>query len=186
MAKIYLAEYQKSLSLFFQNCMRYPTDIEGLEALVVQPGGCPNWGPEPYIKRLVKDPWGQPFIYEANQDGYALKTLGEDKAPGGEQASLNLSDIPDVVIKPCLDVYGRIAAPGERWDTSDALDSNIIEPPHSILLSTCRTDTIWTVVCQVGGYSTKYLVLRSTKGSGETWNAPTVSKSISEPKNVCP
>lgn len=54
----------KALDQFRINVGRYPTSEEGLQALVVQPRGEPNWA-GPYLKKGVPaDPWGRPYIYQ--------------------------------------------------------------------------------------------------------------------------
>jgi general secretion pathway protein G len=58
---------------------RYPTQQEGLEALVAAPPGDPLWH-GPYVKTTtnLKDPWGHPYHYrEPGQHGpYDLWSSG--------------------------------------------------------------------------------------------------------------
>ncbi len=82
-AKIQIAEYGKALDLYFTDCNGYPSTEEGLEALVTAPSSCSNWGPDPYIKKVNKDPWGNDFIYESTGNTYILKSLGSDRREGG-------------------------------------------------------------------------------------------------------
>ena len=43
---------------------RYPTTQEGLNALMVNPGGIDQWD-GPYLKKeLPKDPWERPYLYQ--------------------------------------------------------------------------------------------------------------------------
>ena len=65
----------------------YPTNEQGLQALVKRPTGAAldNWH-GPYIQRLVKDPWGHPYHYAypgTHGLPYDLYTLGADNQPGG-------------------------------------------------------------------------------------------------------
>lgn len=70
---------------------RYPTDVQGLDALVQLPVQEPvprNWR-GPYLRRTVpRDGWERPFVYRApgqvNPTGYDLLSLGRDGKPGGE------------------------------------------------------------------------------------------------------
>jgi general secretion pathway protein G len=82
-AKIQIAEYGKALDMYYTDCNRYPNTDEGLQALLTAPASCSNWGPDPYLKNLAKDPWGGDFIYESEGNTYLLKSLGSDHREGG-------------------------------------------------------------------------------------------------------
>jgi general secretion pathway protein G len=77
-----------ALDAFEVDCGRYPTNDEGLDALVTAPRGMANWH-GPYIKKkgVPTDPWGRAFIYrcpgEHNPSGYDLLSLGPDGREGG-------------------------------------------------------------------------------------------------------
>lgn len=65
---------------------RYPTTQEGLNALVVDPGGADKWD-GPYLKKgLPNDPWGRPYHYQSPgmHGEYDLFSYGRDGSPGGE------------------------------------------------------------------------------------------------------
>ena len=65
---------------------RYPTQQQGLQALVNQPAGAERWN-GPYLEQLPSDPWGVPYRYRipAQQAReFDIYTLGADDAPGGE------------------------------------------------------------------------------------------------------
>jgi len=54
----------KALDQFRIDVGHHPTSEEGLQALVVQPSGEPNWA-GPYLKKGVPlDPWGRPYVYQ--------------------------------------------------------------------------------------------------------------------------
>jgi general secretion pathway protein G len=82
-AQIQIAEYGKALDMYFTDCNSYPTTEEGLGALVTAPPSCSNWGPDPYLKKVGKDPWGGEFVYESQGNNYLLKSLGSDRREGG-------------------------------------------------------------------------------------------------------
>lgn len=90
-AKIQIAEVGKALDMYFQDCNNYPSTEEGLEALVTQPASCPNWGPDPYVKKLNKDPWGNDLVYESTGSDYELKALGQDRREGGTGYDADIS-----------------------------------------------------------------------------------------------
>lgn len=65
---------------------RYPTQQQGLQALVDKPTGAERWN-GPYLEQLPLDPWGVPYRYRnpAQQAReFDIYTLGADDAPGGE------------------------------------------------------------------------------------------------------
>lgn len=90
-AQIQIAEYGKSLDMYFTDCNNYPSTEEGLSALVTAPSTCSNWGPDPYIKKVNKDPWGGDFVYELNGNNYVLKSLGSDRREGGTGDAADVS-----------------------------------------------------------------------------------------------
>ena len=85
-AGIQIADIDKSLELFKLDVGRYPTNAEGLQALVTKPASANGWN-GPYLKGgLPADPWGNAYRY-ANPGpggGIEILSLGADNAPGGE------------------------------------------------------------------------------------------------------
>ncbi len=85
-AGIQIADIDKSLELFKLDVGRYPTNAEGLQALVTKPASANGWN-GPYLKGgLPSDPWGNAYRY-ANPGpggGIEILSLGADNAPGGE------------------------------------------------------------------------------------------------------
>jgi general secretion pathway protein G len=75
-----------ALDLFEQDTGRYPTEEEGLAALVDDPG-LESWK-GPYLKgRLKPDPWGNPYIYRLDSEHpgmYVLSSAGPDGQSGNE------------------------------------------------------------------------------------------------------
>jgi len=83
-----IASLEVALDAFEIDTSRYPTTIEGLQALVEPPTNIVNWK-GPYIKRGVpNDPWGIPYEYEEpgrnNTYGYDLYSSGPDLREGGD------------------------------------------------------------------------------------------------------
>ena len=85
-AGIQIADIDKSLELYKLDVGRYPTNAEGLQALVTKPASANGWN-GPYLKGgLPSDPWGNAYRY-ANPGpggGIEILSLGADNAPGGE------------------------------------------------------------------------------------------------------
>lgn len=84
-AYIQIKELSKNLDTYNLDCTQYPTTDQGLQALAQNPGSeaCPNWGPDPYLRSIPKDPWGMPYTYESDGSKFVLKSFGKDKKPGG-------------------------------------------------------------------------------------------------------
>jgi general secretion pathway protein G len=85
-AHIQIQSLGSALDLFRLDASRYPTEQEGLQALVEAPPGMTNWN-GPYIKQkaVPMDPWGRPYHYKVPGDHgeYDLYTLGAANTPGG-------------------------------------------------------------------------------------------------------
>lgn len=86
-AEVRLRSLSTALDLFRLEVGRYPTDQEGLEALVSAPPTTPNWN-GPYVNRPdeLNDPWERPFQYAfpGRNGSYDLVSLGADGAEGGD------------------------------------------------------------------------------------------------------
>jgi general secretion pathway protein G len=86
-ARIQMGQIEAGLDLFRLDVGRYPTESEGLAALVERPAGAERWN-GPYVKgrETLSDPWGGLFRYRApGEDGpFDLLSLGADGAEGGE------------------------------------------------------------------------------------------------------
>jgi len=77
-----------AVNQFRMDTGRFPTEEEGLMALIEQPSDVIGWQPGGYleIKGIPKDGWGQAFIYELYpQSGkpFVIKSLGADGEEGG-------------------------------------------------------------------------------------------------------
>ncbi len=90
-AKIQIGEYGKALDMYFTDCNGYPTTEEGLNALVTAPPSCSNWGPDPYLKKVNRDPWNGEFAYESQGNAYVLRSLGSDRREGGSGDAADIS-----------------------------------------------------------------------------------------------
>ena len=86
-ARTDVANLVQALKLYKLDNQRFPSSDQGLEALVRKPtsGNIPsNW--KPYLDKLPKDPWGQPYQY-ANpglQGEIDVFSFGADGKAGGE------------------------------------------------------------------------------------------------------
>ena len=85
-AKVQVQNIGAALELYKLDVGRYPTQDEGLNALVTAPPTAAGWN-GPYLQKAtaLKDPWAQPYLYRIpGQHGEVdVYTLGSDKAEGG-------------------------------------------------------------------------------------------------------
>ncbi|MBN1384586.1 MAG: type II secretion system major pseudopilin GspG [Elusimicrobia bacterium] len=91
-AKLQIQTVSLALDAFEADNGRFATNEEGLSALLVKPDNINNWK-GPYLKKkVIKDPWGNPYIYVSpgihNKD-YDLKSYGPDGADGGSDDITN-------------------------------------------------------------------------------------------------
>lgn len=93
--KAQLENLATAVESFYTDNARYPTEAEGLNALIAPPQGLTTWS-GPYLKKktLPKDGWGGEFVYKLDKDfGYVIRSLGADKreggAPGSQDADLD-------------------------------------------------------------------------------------------------
>ncbi len=86
-AKLQIDKLGGVLDLFHLEVGRYPTEEEGLKALIEAPPQAEHWR-GPYLKKrdALVDPWGHPYVYRfPGQNGdYDLYSLGADGKEGGE------------------------------------------------------------------------------------------------------
>jgi general secretion pathway protein G len=79
-ARIELSALRNSLDLYLLDVGSYPTEQEGLRALVEKPSGAERWN-GPYIRAVTVplDPWGHAYVYRSpGQHGdYDLYSLGD-------------------------------------------------------------------------------------------------------------
>jgi general secretion pathway protein G len=84
-AKTAIRNIEFQLEAFEVDCGRYPTEAEGLEALTEEPADVQNWK-GPYLSRgVLKDPWGNAFVYvqpgKQNPKGFDVYSPG----PNGQE-----------------------------------------------------------------------------------------------------
>ena len=84
-ARAQLDAVDKALEQYRLDVGQYPTQEQGLAALMKKPANQARWD-GPYLKKEVPaDPWGRAFIYKipGERSEYDLISLGRDGAPGG-------------------------------------------------------------------------------------------------------
>lgn len=94
-AEVALASLKGAVQLYYIDTGRYPSEAEGLVALLAAPAGVAGWR-GPYIDggEDLSDPWGRPFLYRspgAQGQPFELWTLGRDGQPGGSGEDSDIS-----------------------------------------------------------------------------------------------
>ncbi len=86
-AKAQVQNIATILDLYRLEVGSYPSEADGLLALVEQPSGALRWN-GPYVKKrdALTDPWGQIFGYRmpGEHGAFDLYSLGADQSKGGE------------------------------------------------------------------------------------------------------
>jgi len=93
--KANLKTLHAAVNQFYMDTGRYPTEEEGLYALVEQPSDVENWQPGGYLETtdIPKDGWGRDFIYQRYAEGsspFVIISYGADGEEGGEGLNADL------------------------------------------------------------------------------------------------
>jgi len=89
-AKTDIQAIDTAIEAFQVDCQRYPTNEEGLGALITAPAGVQDKWKGPYLKRndVPVDPWNRPYVYHYpgahNTSSYDLLSMGPDGREGGD------------------------------------------------------------------------------------------------------
>jgi len=94
-AKLQINQIGSALDLYRLDVGRYPTQQEGLKALVERPANAARWN-GPYLKggQLPTDPWDRAYIYRVPGAGgrdFDVLSLGADGQSGGAGEASDLA-----------------------------------------------------------------------------------------------
>ena len=94
-ARAQIDSLEKALDQYRLDNRVYPTNEQGLDALVTKPAEALAWN-GPYLKKAVpNDPWGRAYLYRVpgTKGDFDLYSLGRDGKPGGtgEDADIGLA-----------------------------------------------------------------------------------------------
>ena len=90
-ARANIENFAIALEKFKVDIGRYPTDSEGLQALLTRPNATKEWN-GPYRKSpTLKDPWDHPYNYRTRGERYKLLSYGRDGTPGGMGEDADIS-----------------------------------------------------------------------------------------------
>ena len=106
-AEAQIGTFATALSMFDEDCGRYPTTSEGLAALIKQPRDVPAEIWHKYLQGdlLPNDPWGHPYVYRCpglhntiTFDVYSWGPDGKSKSGGEDPGEIgNWEPAPEVV-----------------------------------------------------------------------------------------
>jgi general secretion pathway protein G len=92
-AQVQLETVAAAVESFRSDVGRYPTNTEGLNALLSQPGDADGWT-GPYVKggKALSDPWGHAIQYQESDDllTFQVTSLGADGRPDGQGMNKDL------------------------------------------------------------------------------------------------
>jgi general secretion pathway protein G len=92
-AKLQIDNLAATLDMYRLEVGRYPTQSEGLQALVERPANVQNWN-GPYLRKgdVPKDPWGFDYNYRfpGEQGPFDIWSLGADNREGGDGENADL------------------------------------------------------------------------------------------------
>jgi general secretion pathway protein G len=92
-AHLQLETVASALEQYRSDVNRYPTEQEGLKALVVDPNEATGWiGPYLRDAKALDDPWGHPILYTVDPTGdrFELTSLGSDGKQGGSGTAADI------------------------------------------------------------------------------------------------
>ena len=98
-AKTNITRIANALEQYSLDMFDYPSERQGLEALVTEPDDIPNgalYRSGGYLNRLPLDPWGRDFVYErpGSRSGrsFDLYSYGADGQQGGEDLNADIGN----------------------------------------------------------------------------------------------
>ena len=84
-AKQDITAIQSALDLYKLDNGIYPTTEQGLQALVTKPSSSPMpraWSMDGYLHRIPVDPWGEPYLYQKNDNNVRIFSYGPQGKDG--------------------------------------------------------------------------------------------------------
>jgi general secretion pathway protein G len=95
-AELQIQELGTALELYYLDTGRYPSEADGLQALVTAPSSENLWN-GPYLENAgsLVDPWERPYLYRSpgTNGEYDIYSLGRDGAKGGSGEDRDLEKL---------------------------------------------------------------------------------------------
>ena len=93
-ARIQIESLASALDLYFLDTGQFPSNAEGLNALVQRPGSSAGWS-GPYLRgtAVPNDPWGKAYIYRSpgERAPFEIVSYGADGVEGGTGINADIS-----------------------------------------------------------------------------------------------
>jgi general secretion pathway protein G len=93
-ASIQMENLKGAVQLFYLDVGRYPSEAEGLLALIATPDGADGWlGPYLDGDTDLQDPWDRTFLYRSpsGEKPFEILTYGRDGRAGGTSEDSDIS-----------------------------------------------------------------------------------------------
>lgn len=93
-AAIQMENLKGAVRLFYLDVGRYPSEAEGLQALLAAPNGVEGWlGPYLDSAADLADPWERAYLYRspAGEKPFEITTYGRDGRAGGTREDSDIS-----------------------------------------------------------------------------------------------
>lgn len=93
-ASIQMENLKGAVRLFYLDVGRYPSEAEGLQALLQVPNGLDGWlGPYLDSSADLTDPWERAYLYRspADEKPFEITTYGRDGRAGGTKEDSDIS-----------------------------------------------------------------------------------------------
>lgn len=95
-AKGDIASIETALEMYYLDHNTYPTEQQGLDALVNPPAGVNEaaYRRGGYIKKMSRDPWGNDYAYRnpGERSQIDIFSYGADGEPGGEDQNADIGN----------------------------------------------------------------------------------------------
>jgi len=80
-AEIQIEQFSTALELYALDIGRFPTEDEGLAALITAPADSAGWN-GPYLRKdeVPLDPWGNAYVYTTDGTTFSLRSSGAESA----------------------------------------------------------------------------------------------------------
>lgn len=100
-AKVNISAMSQALEQYALDAYDYPSEQQGLEALISRPDNLPSsasYRTGGYLQKasIPLDPWGRPYVYERPGDksgrAYDLYSLGADGKEGGDELDADIGN----------------------------------------------------------------------------------------------
>ncbi len=92
--KAQIEAFSKALDTYRLDTGHFPTNEQGLGALLSRPSGESRWN-GPYLQKAIPlDPWGKPYAYRtpAENKDYEIRSFGKDGLPGGSGDNADITN----------------------------------------------------------------------------------------------